>query len=111
MSNKIFISILVASTIFTGSSLASTLEIYNDGAKYRYVPIDKYIGFTRGVSASCEDQSVVLAATDDCSDKKRLCRDIAAIKELDSQRLALKYEFNALEELTSISVGSDIVTS
>ncbi|HIP61735.1 MAG TPA: hypothetical protein EYG98_04190, partial [Sulfurovum sp.] len=111
MSNKLFTFIFAFSVAFASFSIASTLEIYNDGAKYRYVPIDKYIGFTRGVSASCEDQSVALAATDDCSDKKRLCRDIAVIKELGSQRVALKYESSTLEQLVTISKPTDIDAS
>jgi len=111
MINRFFISTLVSSTLFVTLSAASTLEIYNDGAKYRYIPIDNYIGFTKGVSANCDSQSISLMSTDTCSDKKRLCKEINIVKDLANEQKALNYESSMLEQLISISKPTDIDAS
>ena len=111
MLNRLLIPTLISSALFTTLSVASTLEIYNDGAKYRYIPIDNYIGFSKGVDANCDGQDAGLVSVEQCSDKKRLCKDISMVKELINQQKALNFESSVLEQLVAISKPTDIDAS
>lgn len=103
MFNRFLISTLVSSFVS-----ASTVTIYNDGAKYRYIPIDNYIGFSQGVSGTCDSQAFSMLSTDLCSDKKRLCQEANNIKKLADEKKSLNYEYSVLKELISISKPVDI---
>jgi len=80
-------------------AFASTLEIYTDGAKYRYVPIDNYIGMVSGVSATCNGQSTALTTVLKCSDKQRLCQDSREIEKLAISGDVLVSESKILDTL------------
>ena len=78
--------------LVTGS-LAASLEIYRDAVKYRYVPVDDYVGFVRGAKAVCGERSISLISREKCPETKRLCKEA---KSLDDLRFRLESVRNAL---------------
>ncbi|WP_457608424.1 DUF4139 domain-containing protein [Nitratifractor sp.] len=53
----------------------STLELYRDGAVYRYIPVDDYVGFLSGGEAKCGEKGVALEHRGSCPEAKRLCKE------------------------------------
>jgi len=89
-------------------AFASTLEIYTDGAKYRYIPIDNYIGMVSGVSATCNGQSIALSTTLECPDKQRLCQESKEIVKLSISREMLLGESKILDTILNSSKPTEI---
>ncbi|NKQ41883.1 MAG: DUF4139 domain-containing protein [Sulfurovum sp.] len=94
--------------LMIGFVFASSLEIYQDVAKYRMIPTDRYVGFARDVSATCDGQSVALLTGEKCSDAYRLCKERDQLRILDSEKTALLYESETLEKLIEISKPTEV---
>ena len=77
----------VAGLLCFGAMAMGSLEIYRDGVKYRYVPVDDYVGFVRGASAVCGEREVPLLTRQNCPETKRLCKEA---KELEGVRQGLE---------------------
>jgi hypothetical protein len=60
----------------------SSLEIYRDGVRYRYIPVDDYVGFVRGAKARCGERESELLIRPDCPAAKRLCKERKSLEEL-----------------------------
>ncbi len=97
--------------LMSSLAFASTLEIYTDGAKYRYVPIDNYIGMVSGVTATCNGQSIALTTALECSDKQRLCQESKEIKKLAISREVLVGESKILDIILTSSKSTEIDAS
>jgi len=102
---------LISMVLLTAVMHASVLEIYNDGAKYRYVPIDDYVGFANGVQATCDGQTVSLLPIKSCPEKKRLCQVASLLRELEEQRETVGQESAVLDQLVSLSKPTAIDAS
>jgi len=78
---------------------AATLEIYRDGAIYRYVPVDDYIGFLSRGEARCGDREIALMRRPTCPESKRLCKEKGEIEKI---RGKLEVTRETLKVLTGI---------
>jgi len=77
----------------------SALEIYRDGAKYRMIPIDRFVGMTKGVQALCESQEMRLLPLESCPPKQRLCQVVKQLGEQEHATMALQQEQEVLKQL------------
>jgi len=91
----------------TGVS-ASTLDIYQDGAKYRMIPAGNYLGFSKGVTAVCEGQDISLTYLGECSQNDRLCKLQNGLKTLALAYDTSRYESETLEKLLSLSKPTQV---
>jgi len=107
MSMKLFIPLSISVTLFAGLS-AATLDIYQDGAKYRTIPIDRFIGFSKGLNATCDGEYTSLISMETCPPKQRLCQEIQKIEVLSKEKMALEYESQTLKKLVSLSKPTQI---
>ena len=103
MYKKIFQTMVFLVTVSGESVSASTLDIYQDGAKYRMIPTSSYLGFTKGVTAVCEGQDIAVTALGECSQNERLCKLRKSLDETGLAYDALRYESETLEKLISLS--------
>ncbi len=94
-----------------GTAFASTLDIYQDGAKYRMIPADSYLGFTKGIVAVCEGQTLSLKSAEECAENNRLCKAKKDITKLEIERNILRYESETLEKLITLSKPTQIDAS
>jgi len=90
---------------------AATLDIYQDGAKYRTIPTDKYLGFARGVTAVCEGQDIAVTALGECSQGERLCALRSMLREETLAYNASRYEVETLEKILSLSKPTKVDAS
>jgi hypothetical protein len=107
MKKYILMSICV-STVMTTGVFASTLEIYQDGAKYRMIPTDRFIGLTKRVDATCDGQSLLLSTSGECSETHRLCKEQSQLSVLENEKNSLLYASETLEKLVTISKPTEI---
>jgi len=92
----------------TTVATASILEIYQDGAKYRTIPTDRFIGLSKGVHATCNGQNLTLLPSAVCPPKQRLCTEANKLEELSTTMQALQLESKALKTMLSIAQPSKI---
>jgi len=90
------------------SAFSSALDIYQDGAKYRMIPADTYLGFTKGITAVCEGQTLLLKSSGECLESDRLCKARKEITRLEAERDILRYESETLEKLITLSKPTQI---
>jgi hypothetical protein len=74
--------VTAAVLLWAGALAMGSLEIYNDGVKYRYVPVDDYVGFVRGAKALCGEREITLLTRQECPEAKRLCKEAQEIVKL-----------------------------
>jgi len=89
---------MVAALLWAGALAMGSLEIYRDGVKYRYVPVDDYVGFIRGASATCGEREIALLTRKKCPEAKRLCKEG---KEIETLRLELESVRDSLAMVNS----------
>ena len=107
MKKNILMSIYASAAMVAGVS-ASTLEIYQDGAKYRMIPTDRFIGLSQGVTATCDGQALTLLPSASCPSKVRLCEEIGKIEELERSERALQLEGKTLDKFITIAKPTQI---
>jgi hypothetical protein len=90
-------SVLLSGVVITVGFSAS-LEIYQDGVRYRYVPVDRYVGFIAPSStARCGDRELGLEVRGECPESKRLCRERKRVEDLASEYRAVQESLAALK--------------
>ena len=111
MVTKNFKKVLLPIVLTPALSLAATLDIYQDGAKYRMIPASSYLGFATGVTAVCEGQDITVTALGECSQNERLCKLRKSLEEASLAYDASRYELETLEKLISLSKPTQIEAS
>ena len=94
--------------VLVGSISASSLEIYQDGTKYRTIPTDRFIGLSRGVRATCDGQAMTLLPSAVCPPKQRLCTEVNKLEELERSERALQLEGKTLDKILSVAKPTQI---
>jgi hypothetical protein len=94
--------------VLVGSISASSLEIYQDGTKYRTIPKDRFIGLSRGVRATCDGQALTLLPSAVCPPKQRLCAEANKLEELERSERALQLEGKTLDKMLSVAKPTQI---
>jgi hypothetical protein len=65
---------------------AATLEVYQDGAVYRFEPKESFVGFVgKGAVAVCGSREGALVQTTDCPRAFRLCKEKERIEGMEEQ--------------------------
>jgi hypothetical protein len=108
MSRKLPIISSLFPALLIGSLSASSLEIYQDGAKYRTIPSDRFIGLSRGVQATCDGQALTLLPLAVCPPKQRLCAEVGKLEELGRSVRALQLEGKTLDKFITIAKPTQI---
>jgi len=89
--------------LLTGSmAYSSSLSVYQDQAIYNYSAKSTFIGFTKGVKAKCDGNTIDLNAVTSCPDDKRLCKDLNSLRETEQKLNSLKANSKVLEQLISL---------
>ena len=83
--NRKILCLLLAGMAGAAVLQAASLEIYRDGAIYRYVPVDDYVGFLSRGEARCGDRSIALEKRPSCPESKRLCKEKADLDKIKKQ--------------------------
>lgn len=91
-----FLKAVVGGWLLWGSLAVGSLEIYEDGVTYRYIPVDDYVGFVRESTALCGGREVPLVTRQKCPEAKRLCKEA---KELEAVRAELETLHSSLSML------------
>ncbi len=86
----------------------SSLEIYRDGVRYRYIPVDDYVGFVRGASARCGERELELLTRSDCPEAKRLCKERKALGELRESLEGVRGALERLRQWSSALKPNDV---
>ena len=107
MPRKSLIVLSLTSLLWVGAA-ASSLDIYQDGAKYRTIPADRYLGFGKGVTAVCEGQDLALTRLGACSQKERLCKLQYEVQAAGSAVKAVQDTSETLERLLSLAKPTEI---
>jgi len=104
---------IVSLSLMTGSTLAiaSSLAVYQDQARYSYLPQDTFIGLTKNIKASCEGESVSLSHLLKCPQKGHLCRLYGDAKTLEAKILANSNNISLLESLITLPQPESIDAS
>jgi hypothetical protein len=89
--------------LVTGSmAYSSSLSVYQDQAIYNYSAKSTFIGFTKGVKAKCDGNTIDLNTVTSCPDDKRLCKDLNSLRETEQKLNSLKANSKVLEQLISL---------
>ena len=100
MKRRGWIAGILLGIVASGVSLSgATLEVYRDGAIYRYIPVDEYVGFLSRAKAVCSDAVIALERRGSCPESKRLCKEKASLLKLGGE---LRTTRRTLETLTRI---------
>lgn len=78
---------------------AATLDVYRDGALYRYVPDGRFIGFSGAVAAQGATEEIAVNRIGTCPGSARLCQEYAVIDALRAKKQTLEEERGILESL------------
>ncbi len=108
---RTFSRITVALSLTTSFAFCASLDIYQDGAKYRTIPTERYLGFTKGVSAFCEGKELSLTKSGKCSPKERLCKLRDEVQVLQAEETSMRYASEALEKMLSLVKPTEIDAS
>lgn len=85
-----------------GLSYASSLAVYQDKTFYNYTPTTSFIGFTKGISSTCEGRSIGLKSSTSCPPEERLCKEIEALDVLENKQNIIVYNGTLLEKFVSL---------
>lgn len=105
--SKSFIGLL----LLGGLNHASSLAVYQDKTLYRYVPSSNFIGFSQGVTAQCEGNTLDIVALDSCPEERRLCKNIESLKESKQALMAVDASMKVLTKFLSLPQPTIIDTS
>jgi len=97
MGKSMIVKIVSAAVLLGADIHAATLEIYQDSVRYRYIPVDTYIGFAENVTARCLEKRVSLSAHVDCPEEKRLCKERKRVDMLQTEADSLRYSLSSLQ--------------
>jgi hypothetical protein len=65
---------------------ASSLEVYRDGAFYRYTPKEAFVGFVgKGARALCKEVETPLVTTLRCPERFHLCQEKTQVEALEAE--------------------------
>ncbi|MGC9352041.1 MAG: DUF4139 domain-containing protein, partial [Sulfurovum sp.] len=88
--------------LVTALSHASSLQVYQDTARYTYSPESLYLGMSEGVSATCEGQPIPLEQKAVCENGDRLCSAFHALQAAQEQLDGLKNNIAFLDKITAL---------
>jgi len=103
-----FTKMILGTFLLCGTSAMGSLEIYKDGVKYRYVPVDDYVGFVRGASATCGEREISLLTRQKCPEAKRLCRESKEIETLRWELESLRDSLAMMNSWVTAAKFSDV---
>jgi hypothetical protein len=75
----------------------ASLEIYTDGVKYRYIPVDEYVGFVRDAKARCGEREIAVFPRAECPEAKRLCKERVELEKLRMELGTVRESIKMLE--------------
>ena len=93
---------LVPLLLSSGLSYASSLAIYQDKTFYSYTPQNNFIGFSKGLKASCEGTSIPLSGMTNCPEDDRLCQELTSLKSAEEKVEAVVANTKVLAQLVSL---------
>ena len=94
---------MLATLVLTGGlSYASSLAIYQDKTFYSYTPQNNFIGFSKGVKASCEGSTMPLSGMTNCPEDNRLCQELTSLKSTEEKVEAVVANTKVLAQLVSL---------
>jgi hypothetical protein len=93
------LSLLLLSTTVVYSA---SLSIYQDQTLYNYAAKSSFIGFTKGVKAKCEGNTMGMHPIASCPGDKRLCKELNILKKTEQKLNAIKSNAKVLEQLISL---------
>jgi hypothetical protein len=104
---------IVSLSLVAGSTLAiaSSLAVYQDQARYTYIPQSTFIGLTKNIKATCEGESISLSHTLACSQKGHLCKLYGDAQSLQAEILANTNNISLLEGLIKLPQPNSIDAS
>lgn len=89
--------------LLSGSmSYASSLAVYQDRAFYNFTPQNHFIGFSKGLKATCEGKTIPLTITESCPPDDRLCQRLTELKNSKQNLQALQQNSKFLDKLASL---------
>ncbi len=100
--------VLMAVTLGAMSLQGATLEIYRDGAIYRYIPVDEYVGFLSRAKAVCSDSVIALERRGSCPESKRLCKEKASLLKLEGELRATQETLQTLDRIEGAIKPTDL---
>jgi hypothetical protein len=83
-------------------SCASSLLVYQDQTLYNYIPKENYIGFSQGLKAKCEGNTLALSVMSACPENKRLCKLLNKVKSAEQELRAIQSNIKVLDQLISL---------
>ncbi|UPT76699.1 DUF4139 domain-containing protein [Sulfurovum sp. XGS-02] len=100
--------------LLSGSmSYASSLAVYQDNTFYKFKPTNNFIGFSKGVKAKCEGNTLPLTMSSGCPLDDRLCQVLTGLKNAEQTLQAVQQNSKFLVRLTSLpqpaSVDADLL--
>ena len=99
------LTLLLLSTSF---SAASSLAVYQDQALYQYSTQMNYVGFSKGIHAKCDGNTVALHKILSCPPQERLCQELASVREIQKGINVIQYNGEALDKLSSLAQPTQI---
>lgn len=94
-----------------GLSYASSLAVYQDKTFYNYTPQNNFIGFSKGVKATCEGTTIPLSGMTVCPEESRLCKELTSLKHLEGKLEAVVANTKVLGQLVSLPQPTTIDAS
>jgi hypothetical protein len=85
-----------------GLSYASSLAVYQDKTFYSYTPQNNFIGFSKGVKATCEGTTIPLSGMTHCPEESRLCKELTSLKSTEEKVEAVVANTKVLAQLVSL---------
>ena len=85
-----------------GLSYASSLAVYQDKTFYTYLPQNNFIGFSKGVKASCEGTSIPLSGMTLCPEESRLCKKLTSLRSTEEKVEAVVANTKVLAQLVTL---------
>ena len=93
----------LATLVLTGGlSYASSLAIYQDKTFYSYTPQNNFIGFSKGLKATCEGTTIPLSGMSSCPEENRLCQELLSLKSTEEKVEAVVANTKVLAQLVSL---------
>ena len=91
------------SLLFLSGSMcyASSLAVYQDNTFYTFTPKNKFIGFSKGLKAVCEGNTIPLTRTTACPSDDRLCQVLTGLKTTEQKVQAVQQNSKFLGQLAA----------
>jgi|GEM_PF-700353 len=93
---------LAALLLSSGLSCASSLAIYQDKTFYSYTPQNHFIGFSKGLKATCEETTISLSGMSNCPEENRLCQELSSLKSTKEKVEAVVANTKVLAQMVSL---------